>query len=178
MPALCRRMAVELPAREAGLPCHASLASFTAWLLRHKQHVRSIRLQVDSCLEHEAAQEQAQLACCLMACMGSQLHSLLLHTPPLVVAAWAPAALGSLRQLHLRVGSKLTVSSSLAGLTQLTRLVLDGSPTVFCEGVRLPPSIEQLQFTDVLARELPEQVRCTRCFAQRAAALQLWHCSI
>lgn len=171
-------MAVELPAREAGLPCHASLASFTAWLLRHKQHVRSIRLQVDSWVEHEAAQEQAQLACCLMACMGSQLHSLRLHTPPLVVAAWAPAALGSLRQLHLRVGSKLTVSSSLAGLTQLTRLVLDGSPTVFCEGVRLPPSIEQLQFTDVLARELPEQVRCTRCFAQRAAALQLWHCSI
>lgn len=171
-------MEVELPAREAGLPCHASLASFTAWLLRHKQHVRSMRLRVDSWVEHEAAQEQAQLACCLMACMGSQLHSLHLHTPPLVVAAWAPAALGSLRQLHLRVGSKLTVSSSMAGLTQLTRLMLDGSPTIFCEGARLPPSIEQLQFADVLARELPEQVRCTCFLAQLAVTLLMWYCSV
>ena len=98
------------------LTCQTGLASLTAWLLRHKQHVCSMRLQVDSLFENEAQEEQAQLACCLMACLGSQLRALHVHSAPLVVAAWAPAAFAGLRQLHLDSGcGELLVSSSLHG---------------------------------------------------------------
>ncbi|KAI7843517.1 hypothetical protein COHA_002759 [Chlorella ohadii] len=163
-PELCRRVEAHMPAwwleYRMPLACQAGLASFAAWLLRHKQHVRSMRLHVDSLFENEAQEDQAQLACCLMACLGSQLRALHVHSVPLVVAAWAPAAFAGLRQLHLDSGcGELLVSSSLHGLTQLTRLVLRGSPTHFWEGTRLPASIEQLHYSDVMTQDLPEQLK-------------------
>ena len=159
-PELCRQARLQRPTLfKTTLYYTAAIASLAAWMLRHGQHVRSLRV-ISSMLDVSSAEAQAHLTSCLAACAGpgSQLEVLRVSVAPLVVAAWAPA-LRTLRQLQLGGPSgELFISSSLHGLTQLTRLVLVGSPVSFAEGARLPASIEELRFVDHSSDQVPEQV--------------------
>ena len=159
-PELCRTVVLYGATwpRNPPLAFSAALASLTAWLLRHGQHVRSLRLYGWG-EEGAAAEAQSHLACCLMACAGGQLEALGVNVRTLVAAGWAPL-LHTLCRLHLgRFQGELLISSSLHSLTQLTVLALEGSPIRFAAGARLPASVEQLWVADDLNYALPAQVR-------------------
>ena len=164
-PELCRHVAMSWPNDPlCPLGFTGAIASLAAFMLRHGPHVRSLSISASGSAperESSSAEGQAQLACCLAACAGGQLESLCVYVPCVVVAAWAPA-LRTLRQLYLGCLSEsgeLFISSSLHGLTQLTRLVLESTRVNFVSGAHLPPSIEQLGFDERSNGTLPEQVR-------------------
>ena len=98
-----------------------------------------------------------ELAGCLTACSvvaaGSlQQLSLMLGGGTdiaLCVASWC-AALQQLQSLHIDAGysGQLHVGSSLAGLTALTRLSLQGQTVSVDAGAQLPPAVERLKLQD------------------------------
>ncbi len=161
-PELCRQISLTVLRRTTRhTPSAPSvLCSFAAWLMRHGQHV--CHLQLGGSTGHNALsqEEQAQLTCCLMACAGGQLQTLHAPTGDLIVAAWAPVAMRSLRQLQLgSTGAALDISSSLHSLTQLTLLFLAGRPVRFSNKARLPASVRRLQLADTSSTELPSQAQ-------------------
>ena len=158
-PELCRQVRMDSLWRISRFgPWSHSVASLTAWLMRHGRHVRHMQLGGFHA-KIESQEEQAQLACCLMACAGGQLETLRAAIDGLVVAAWAPAAVRSLRELQLGfAASELQISNSLHSLTQLTLLVLAGRPVRFAAGARLPASLRRLRLLDGSSSSLPAQV--------------------
>ena len=169
-PELCRQVRMDSLWRTSRFgPWSHSVASLTAWLMRHGRHVRHMQLGGFHS-KVESQEEQAQLACCLMACAGGQLQTLRAGIDGLVVAAWAPAAMRSLRELQLGfAASELQISTSLHSLTQLTLLELAGTPVRFAAGARLPASVRRLQLMDSCSTELPPKVQC-RCMPDAMAA--------
>ena len=147
--------------------CYSSthLPSLTAWLLRHGRHVRS--LNIDCYPPRDQLTMVAwELAGCLTACAATAARSLqrlslrLADGGTLCVASWC-AVLRQLRSLELEASSyTLQISSSLAGLTAVTQLRLQGRTVSLGAGVQLPPAVERLELRDEASTALPLQVGC------------------
>ena len=144
---------------------YRQLPSFTAWLLQHGRHLRSLDLncQITSSDVEVYAWE---LAGCLMAWAstgGEALQQLSLRFfgrgTALCVTSWCPA-LRQLRSLDLSgLGGPLRINSDLAGLTAVTRLCMYGDAVAVQPQVQLPPRVERLSLHDDDSTVLPPQVR-------------------
>lgn len=137
------------------------LRSLAAWLKRHGQHVRCLGLNFSPGATDTAIcgrELEALLAAITAAGQVQQLELHLRFTGGLRVASWG-AQLRQLRSLHLTIeSSDLRVSSSLAGLTAVTQLTLEGRTVSMDAAVQLPPNAEQLKLSCSSNDELPHQV--------------------
>lgn len=163
-PAVLLKHGVSLLSHRNG--ASTQLQSLAAWLARHGQHVRRIRL---SCSPKRQFAEPCawELASCLSACAAvaaGSLQQLMVDFNatgvPLCVTSWC-APLRQLSSLWLSgsVYTDLRISSSLAGLTAVTDLSLKGSAVSIDAAAQLPPNVEQLKLCDYKSTALPRQVR-------------------
>lgn len=141
----------------------AQLQSLAGWLPRHGQNVRSLLLICNINAETGAG----ELATCLdaLATAGSlqQLTVLAFGLgTALSVTSWC-AALRQLRELCMSLDTRyylniLHISTSMAGLTAVTRLELAGCSVLVAASAQLPPNVERLWLQDGSSAELPRQV--------------------
>lgn len=132
------------------------MKSLVAWLLRHGQHTRSLRLETD--VAHDVFDDGmgvAVVACLSVAGARGQLEELSLRITPDLHTDWL-LAVRSITRLCLS-GYVLQLSAEpLAGLTALQSLELCGE-CVFDEDARLPTSITRLAVERDATDDMPPQ---------------------
>ena len=76
------------------------------------------------------------------------------------IGGWAPAALRSVRRLHIATGGNVHVTASLLPLISLEELSIEGGGDYVCflHAARLPPSVTKLHLEGLSDECLPPQV--------------------
>ena len=140
------------------------LRSFCEWMLkRASQHVQHLNLTAAT--DHKKAAEESGvlLAAALAACGASgSLRELQLELnmkqQPFFCTSWL-AALHSLRHLTISITGEVAVTASLAPLSALEELTLEGSSLQLSPTARLPASLTRLRLVGAMDSEtLPSQV--------------------
>lgn len=153
-----------------GLKSLPALQALRAWLLRHGRHLRKLRMLVHR-MEQAPEQDVSTVAAAVVACLEAAGEAGGLEKLTAISSIGLPgnewlATLSSLRKLKLNIEG--SVSPAINGLTRLHSLQLVGFPLDLQPGVRLPPSITQLEIHDYGGYSPPWQAS-----AQRKRAAQV-----